>query len=118
MAQFPTLKTGAVAQYPSERSQQNATHAYRFVDGSEQRFPASGSGLRRWTIRLELLDEAELATLEDFFASAKGRAGEFEFTDPWDGTVFQRCSFDQDGLAEEFLGAARGKTSFVVKENR
>lgn len=118
MAQFPTLKTGAVAQYPSDRSRKDATHAYRFLDGSEQRFPAYGSGLRRWTIRLELLDEAELANLEDFFTNAEGRAGEFEFTDPWDGTVYQRCSFDQDALTVELLGAARGRTWFVVKENR
>jgi len=118
VANFPTLKTGAVAQYPSDRARQFSTQVLRFLDGSEQRFPGYGAPLRRWLIRLDLLDESELVNLEQFFDGQDGRAGVFSFTDPWDGTVYASCSFDHDDLALEFQGQARGKTAVVVKENR
>ncbi len=118
MASFPTLKTGAVAQYGSDRSRRFSTTALRFLDGSEQRYPGYGAPLLQWTIRLDLLDELELAGLEQFFESSGGRAGTFSFTDPWDGTVYPSCSFAEDDLALEFQDVARGKTQVVVKENR
>jgi hypothetical protein len=118
VASFPTLKTGVVAQYPSDRARQFSTQVFRFLDGSEQRFPAYGAPLRRWAIRLDLLDESELVSLEQFFESQDGRAGIFSFTDPWDGAVYPNCSFDNDVLALEYQGQARGKTSVLVKENR
>ena len=118
MASFPTLKTGAVAQYPANRTRQFSTQVIRFVDGSEQRFPGYPAPLRKWSITLDLLDESELTTLEQFFEAQNGRAQPFSFTDPWDGTVYANCSFDSDTLALQFAGEARGKTSVVVKEKR
>lgn len=118
MASFPALKTGVVAQYGSDRSRRFATQVLRFVDGSEQRFPGFGTPLMQWVIRLDLLDEAELANLEQFFEDEGGRAGTFSFTDPWDGTVYASCSFGSDELALEFQEVARGKTQLTVKENR
>jgi hypothetical protein len=118
MAGFPALKTGAVAQYGSDRTRQFSTQVLRFVDGSEQRFPGYGAPLLQWTIRLDLLDELELANLEQFFEDEGGRAGTFSFTDPWDGTVYPNCSFAGDDLGLQFENVARGKTQIVVKENR
>lgn len=118
MASFPALKTGAVAQYGSDRTRQFSTEVLRFVDGSEQRFPGYGTPLLKWTIRLDLLDESELANLEQFFEDQGGRAGTFSFTDPWDGTVYPNCSFGADDLGLQFEDLARGKTQVVVKENR
>lgn len=118
MANFPALKTGAIAQYPSDRQRSFSTQVMRFVDGSEQRFPGYGTPLRRWTIRLDLLDEAELTNLEQFFESEGGRAGSFSFTDPFDGAVYANCSFDGDELALNFAGPQEGKATVVVKENR
>jgi hypothetical protein len=118
VANFPALKTGAVAQYPSDRTPQFSTQVYRFLDGSEQRFPAYPTVLHRWVIRLDLLDEAELENLQEFFESEEGRAGSFTFADPWDGTVYPNCSFDSDTLALEFQGPHKGVTQVVVKENR
>jgi phage-related protein len=118
MATFPTLKTGVVAQYPSDRSRQFSTQVFRFLDGSEQRFPGYGTPLRHWMIRLDLLDEAELVNLEQFFEDEGGRAGTFSFTDPFDGNVYPNCSFETDELAVEYGGPQRGKTTVTVKENR
>ena len=118
MANFPTLKTGAVAQYPADRTRNFSTTVYRFVDGTEQRYPQYGAALKKWAIRLELLEEQELTALGDFFLSSAGRAGEFSFTDPWDGTVYPKCCFDSDVFDAQFLGEARGSTTVVVREKR
>jgi hypothetical protein len=118
MASFPALKTGVVAQYPTDRQRSFSTQVFRFLDGSEQRFPGYGAPLRQWTIHLDLLDESELTNLEQFFASEGGRAGTFSFTDPFDGTVYASCSFGADELALNFSGPQDGKTTAVVRENR
>lgn len=118
MATFPALKTGAVAQYPAERVARFATVVQEFVDGSEQRFRQMGSRLRRWVIRLEQLDDAELFRLEQFFVEQRGASGSFVFTDPWDGTVYPDCSIEGDEIELTFESQGQGKTVMVVKENR
>ncbi|HEY4363156.1 MAG TPA: DUF2460 domain-containing protein [Bryobacteraceae bacterium] len=118
MANFPVLKTGAIAQYPSDRTRSFSTRVFRFLDGSEQRFPGFGAALRQWTIRLDLLDEAEMEILKEFFGSAEGRAGTFSFTDPFDGTAHVNCSFASDTLAARFEGPMKSATQVIVKENR
>lgn len=115
---FPLLKTGAVAQYPAVKELAGATEVVRFVDGREQRYRDFGSALRRWVIRLELLDEAELATVEEFFMENQGAFGSFAFTDPWDGTVYPDCSLEQDSLEVVLAGELRGATALAVRENR
>lgn len=118
MSAFPKLKTGAVAQYPATKGVSRATEVFRFLDGTEQRYRALGAAVRRWVIRLELLDDTELAGLEQFFTTAQGRFGSFSFEDPWDGTVHADCSLEEDELAVELLGEARGRVALVVRENR
>ena len=118
MANFPALKTGAVAQYGSDRARSFSTEVFRFVDGSEQRFPSFGAALHRWVIRLELLDEAELIALEAFFETVGGRAGTFSFTDPWDGTVYSSCRFDRDEITLVFADAGQAQTSVSFSEVR
>ena len=118
MASFPLLKTGAVAQYPADRTGRFSTRVLRFLDGGEQRFAGFGVPLKRWLIRLELLDDTELATFEEFFVAQGGRAGVFTFTDPWDGTVHLNCSFEDDVMTAEYRGRGDGAASLVVKESR
>jgi hypothetical protein len=114
---FPVLKTGAVAQYPFERSVEFATEVLRFVDGSEQRFRRRGGG-RRWVIRLELLDEEELARIEDFYLTEQGRAGSFSFTDPFDGIVYPDCSLDSESVEMSFDDIRGGSTALAIRQNR
>ena len=118
MASFPLLKTGVVAQYPTDRARKFSTTVVRFLDGSEQRFPSFGAPLRTWTIHYELLDESEVAAVERFFESEGGRAGTFSFTDPFDGTVYPSCSFASDELAMELAGPQDGTMQLMIRENR
>ena len=117
MSTFPTLKTGAVAQYPATRTAEYATQRLRFLDGSEQKFPLRGGATTRWIIRLDLLDDTEMAGVCAFFQSQQGRFGTFSFEDPWDGSIHPDCSFDSDELALEADGEARGRLQLTIKEN-
>lgn len=116
--QFPTLKTGVAAQYPLQRSNLQNASVLRFLDGSEQRFADSAGILREWLIRLDLLDDDEVAKLEAFFLALNGRFGSFSFRDPADDAVYPNCSLKQDALAIRWSGEARASMTLVIRENR
>ena len=118
MGAFPLLKSGAIVQYPVTRTLEYSTRVLRFVDGTEQRFRQYGSGLHKWLVRLDLLDEEELLRLEQFFTSEQGRFGSFAFTDPWSGAEYANCSLESDTLDLNFQDAAMGSTALVIRENR
>ncbi|HYM06117.1 MAG TPA: DUF2460 domain-containing protein [Terriglobales bacterium] len=117
-ATFPTLKSGAVAQYPATKAIRYSTYVVRFLDGSDQRYRQFTPPLRRWTIKLDMLDEAELSALEQFFMAQQGRFETFAFVDPWTQATIASCSLDQDSLEFSLSGEALGATSLVVVENR
>ena len=118
MSTFPTLKTGATLQYPAQRATEFSTDVVQFVDGSEQRFRGYQTPLKRWNVRLDLLDETELHTLREFFRTQSGAAEDFSFTDPWDGTVYPSCSLGGNDIGEELDDPQQGKTTLTVSENR
>jgi phage-related protein len=118
MSDFPSLKTGAVIQYPAEKETRFSSQVIRFVDGSEQRFRDFGASLRRWVIRLDSLDETELGAMRTFFRTQRGAAGTFSFTDPWDGTAYDKCTLETDEMVEELFDEGRSRTTLVVRESR
>ncbi len=118
MAQFPALKTGAVAQYPFERQHVSSTRVFRFLDGTEQRIMQFRSPLRRWVIRLDLLDEAELFAVETFVAGNRGRGNSFAFTDPIDGRILPSCRLEDDTHVSQLFGPQRGRAMIVIREQR
>lgn len=118
MATFPRLKTDAVMQYPAGRGFQYGNSVLRFLDGAEQRYRESSAPLRAWRIRLDLLDEAELAALEAFFVTSQGRFGSFAFLDPWDDVTYPDCSLDQDDFTFDLVDEMRAQATLVVRQNR
>jgi phage-related protein len=117
MSTFPALKTGAVMQYPAQRSVQFSTTAVQFVDGTEQRFRGYQLPLHRWVIQLSALDQDELHQFQEFFRSMAGSAENFSFTDPWDETNYASCSLASDSMAAVLAGEWSGQTSMTVVEN-
>ncbi|MBZ5579461.1 MAG: DUF2460 domain-containing protein [Acidobacteriia bacterium] len=115
---FPKLKTSARAQYPATKSVRMQNQVLWFVDGRQQRYRDSAGMLHQWEIRLDQLDESEMAALEQFFAANQGRFGTFAFTDPWDGRVYPNCSFSNDDFTLLSAGEMQGRLSFTVIENR
>ena len=118
MANFPILKTGAVAQYPATRRTRYQNQALRFVDGTEQRYRDCEGPLRRWEIRLSQLDESEMAALEEFFTASQGAYGSFPFTDPFDGATYPDCSLEGDALGLAAVADMSGATYLTVIQNR
>ncbi|MBL8237076.1 MAG: DUF2460 domain-containing protein [Bryobacterales bacterium] len=118
MDEFPRLKTGAVAQYPAQRTTRFSTQVMRFVDGSEQRFREFGGPLRRWIVQLTMLDEEEMDAMEAFFLAEQGGYGTFTFVDPWDETEYTGCSLENPDVYFDFTGFHDGRTRLVVRQNR
>lgn len=114
MATFPVLKTGAAAQYPLGSGVRFATEAVRFMDGSQQRFRLIGTGLRRWTLKLDLLGEDELAAVIAF-VEEQGSAP-FAFTDPATGAVASTCVLSGQQFDATMNGELRGQTTVVIEE--
>lgn len=94
------------------------SQSLRFVDGTSQRYRDYRGPVRQWEIRLDQLDEGEIAVLDRFFRESQGRFGNFAFTDPWDGQVYPNCSFADDALGLLSVEDLKGRTSFRVRENR
>jgi hypothetical protein len=118
MINFPTLKSGAVAQYPAQRSARKSTWIGQFVDGSEQRFRTEATPLHAWTVNLSLLTEAEVINMREFIVNMSGRFESFTFVDPWDGTTYPDCSLDSDSNAVEWLSENNARTKLLIRENR
>jgi hypothetical protein len=116
MAAFPTLKTGAVAQYPAERQMRFSTQIVEFVDGREQRFRDFARPLRRWVIRLALLDASELQSVIDFVANAGSSS--FSFKDPWAGTLYANCTLEGAESAATLVDEWNAQTQLTIRENR
>ncbi len=114
MAEFPKLKTGVTAQYPSRREFRSSTEVRRFVDGTEQRYRDFRGPRKRWLIRLSLLDETERTTLIEFYRGEQGRLGTFDFEDPWNSVVVTGCRFERDSLTSRANGEFDSGSEIVV----
>ena len=116
MATFPLLSSGAVTQYPTAFASGQAVQVIRFLDGSDQRYPTQGRTFRRWQIRLDLLNETELAELEAFFMAQQGDFSMFVFPDPISGTTVANCRIGSPAFVSGYLGVDVGSASLVVIE--
>ncbi len=115
MDTFPKLRTGAVSQYPFQRTHRYATEVMRFVDGSEQRFRQRGRAALEWVVDLRLLDEGELHRLREFWVAMAGKVGVFTFHDPWDGVDYADCQFASDGAVFQLDGELRGAAQLRIR---
>lgn len=116
MATFPSLSSGAIAQYPLVFGVSQGTSVIRFIDGSDQRFLIQGKQLRSWQIRIELLNDNEMAQLEDFFDSQQGTCSTFTFPDPISGTEVPNCRLASAELTTAYAAQGSGSASLWVVE--
>lgn len=115
MLEFPRLKTGVNGQHPLTCEILAEARVFRFLGGREQRFLAK-KPRRRWTVRLELLDEEEAWAIEEFARKHFETAEPFRFTDPLTGVAYWPCFL----AGREFRSAAEGplkrQATLVVAE--
>ena len=117
MAMFPTLKTGAVTQYPAQRQIIFRTQVVEFIDGQQQRYREYPRALHRWVVMLDQLDAGELRAVSAFFET-KGTVNAFSFTDPRDGTVYGNCTIEGAEFQMKVLDEWCGQTQLTIRENR
>jgi hypothetical protein len=114
VATFPTLKTGAVAQYPLSYGTRFSTQAVRFMDGSQQLFRLIGNPLRHWSIKLDKLDDEELSALIAF-VEQQGSAT-FAFTDPATGAQAATCVISGRQFDAVMKGEMSGHAAIGIEE--
>jgi hypothetical protein len=116
MVTFPTLTTGAIAQYPLTLSLDADVQVIQFVDGSGQRFTNQAKLLRRWRIEMNALDEAEIQALEAFFVELGGAYGNFAFPDPITGSLVPNCMLETAEMTSKYEGVDCSSTSIYIRE--
>ncbi len=116
MLTFPSLDTGAVAQYPLPVSYTTPVEIIRFIDGSDQRFITRGKTLRSWHVDLSSLNENEINQLEQFFESLGGQYSVFAFPDPYSGQTVLNCRIGESSLTTNYLAEDLCSTVFWVIE--
>lgn len=116
MANFPTLSTGAIAQYPVSRAATFATEVIQFLDGSQQRCMMRGKLLRRWQLTLTQLSEEELLSIEQFFDAVQGNFGLFTFTDPITGASVPNCRLQNPSVITQYLAVGNGSAVVLIEE--
>lgn len=116
MADFPTLSSAAITQYPVGVTNIQTARVIRFMDGSDQRYRLRGRSLRQWEIHLDLLNELEIQQLESFFTNMQGDYGTFSFPDPFSGVSVPNCRLAAPELVSEYSGVDSSATSFWVIE--
>ena len=114
--EFPLLSSGAVTQYGSLIGFVWPAQVIRFVDGTDQRFLACGNVFRRWAIDLRLLNESEVASMEEFFNNALGEYSTFTFPDPISGTNVPNCRIGAPELISDYQDVEIAATSMWVVE--
>jgi len=96
-ASFPALKSGVVAKYPVVRDVRLETGVVRFEDDTEQRW-VRARARNSFRLQFSRLSEEDVATIEAFFRSCKGK-----FDTTWDitigGTTYSHCTFEDDTFA-------------------
>ena len=84
------------------------------MDGSRQRYRLYGSGLRRWTLKLNLLDEQELGTVISFIEQ-QGSAV-FAFTDPLTGETASNCVISGNKFDATMKNELNGQATVTIEE--
>jgi len=116
MGSFPTLKTGAVIQYPATRVTQFSSDIVQFLDGTEQRFYIFPKSYHAWIVKLANLDETELQNIRNFIQDMNGAVGTFTFTDPWDAITYPNCSLHETEWTDSVAGPVQSTTSLAIRE--
>jgi hypothetical protein len=114
---FPTLSSGAVAQYPLPISYTSPVDIIRFIDAADQRFMARGKTLRAWHLQLSFLNEDELAQIAQFFEALEGQYSLFGFPDPYGGQTVPNCRMGESSLVTDYLSVDLTSSSFWVVES-
>jgi hypothetical protein len=82
MLVYPQLATGVLTQFPVQKRRRLLTVVNTAADGSVVKLAEPSAGIIEWQMNYTGLSDADLATLQQFFAAAEGSLNGFTFLDP------------------------------------
>src|SRR5579871_5110583 len=84
---YPQLASGALSQFPIKRQRRLRTVTNLAADGSSVKLADTHGAYVEWNLEYAGLTDAELGSLEQFFAAAEGSLNAFTFLDPTDNLL-------------------------------
>ena len=114
---FPAFTSGAVTQLPYRMSRQYRTVIEQQQDNSEKRFEdfAIESGIERWTVGGEQLDDTNAASLVNSWEGNNGPYRQMSFTEPERGLVYN-AHFVETELVHEMAGPCQNSCRLTLEE--
>jgi hypothetical protein len=79
---YPQLATGALCQFPVQKTRRSRTVVNRSADGSTIKLADPASEITEWQLDYCDLSDGEIAALRDFFVAVEGTLTGFTFLDP------------------------------------
>lgn len=103
---FPNLGVGVSCELPFGQGDRYQTDVNDSPSGQRYDYAWFGSGLtgfptrglRRWPLSWPMLQDSDLALIEQFFVGVNGMWKTFSFRDPDDSVTYANCRFGQDDL--------------------
>ena len=95
MLYFPQLASGATGQYPIQKRRLARTVINQLPDGHTVKFADAGAEQIEWQLTFQDLTDAEIAELQQFFATCEGQLNGFTFLDPLDNLLAWSESLSQ-----------------------
>lgn len=108
---FPQLTSGALAQFPVQRSRRKRSIVNVLEDGTYTALADSAASWLRWQLLYSGLSDAEAGTLAGFFEQNEGRAGTFLFMDPGANLLLQSEALDNPAWVRNTLLTLRTGTT-------
>jgi hypothetical protein len=87
MFYFPQLSTGAIGQYPIQKSRVSRTVVNESTDGFTFKLADSNAVAVEWTLKFTTLSDAERDALALLYQNVEGQLGSFTFLDPTDNLL-------------------------------
>lgn len=115
---FPQLSSGALTQFPVQRSRRKRAIANVLEDGTYYALADSGASWLRWQLDYTGLSDAEATTLGAFFEQNDGRAGSFLFADPGANLLVQSEALADAAWVRNALLTLRTGTADPLLTNR
>ena len=82
MLVYPQLATGALCQFPLQKTHRRRTVVNRAADGSEIKLADPAYDITQWRLQYVDLSDQEAQALADFFSATEGSLNGFTFVDP------------------------------------
>ncbi len=108
MLVYPQLTSGALMQFPSQKSRKLRTVVNRLSDGNCIKLADSPAEITEWQLQYSNLSDQEATALQQFFESTEGSLQVFTFLDPTANLLAWSAQLDHAGWNKDPLLSLTG----------